>query len=54
MPGRSFALEVDRSGRAWLFALCSATAGLQTGEDPRTALRFLKDLRDHGLHDMAL
>ena len=25
-----------------------------TGEDSRTALRFLKDLRDHGLHDVAL
>src|SRR4029077_3105526 len=24
------------------------------GEDPRTALRFLQDLRDRGLHDLAL
>ncbi len=24
------------------------------GEDPRTALRFLQELRDHGLHDLAL
>ena len=26
----------------------------QPGEDPRTALRFLKELRDHDLHDQAI
>ena len=26
----------------------------QPGEDPRTAVEFLKDLRDHGFHDIAL
>jgi len=27
---------------------------VRAGEDPRTALRFLQELRDHGLHDLAL
>ena len=30
------------------------SARAQTGEDSRTALAFLKDLRDHFLHDIAL
>ena len=27
---------------------------VQAGEDPRTALRFIQELRDHGLHDQVL
>ena len=27
---------------------------VRADEDPRTALRFLQELRDHGLHDLAI
>jgi cellulose synthase operon protein C len=35
-------------------ALCGTTAWAQSGEDSRTALEFMKDLRDNSLHDIAL
>jgi tetratricopeptide (TPR) repeat protein len=37
---------------ALVFSLCSTPAS--TGEDPRTAMRFLQELRDRGFHDLAL
>ena len=53
MPGRFLA-------RKWIvlvgvaFALCGTSAWAQPGEDSRTALQFLKELRDRGLHQFAL
>jgi tetratricopeptide (TPR) repeat protein len=36
------------------FGLCGSSARSDSGEDSRTVLKFLKDLRDGGLHDHAL
>jgi hypothetical protein len=53
MPGRALAAK-------WIVPVVLAVgtwAGAQwaaAGEDPRTAERFLNDLRDRGLHDLAL
>ena len=53
MPGRFLA-------RKWIvlvgvaFALCGTSPRAQPGEDSRTALQFLKELRDRGLHQFAL
>ncbi len=53
MPGRSLALKwIVPVGLALM--LCATSAWAQPGEDPRTAPRFLKELRDQGLDDMAL
>ncbi len=35
-------------------AVFGSTAAVRAGEDPRTAMQFLQDLRDRGLHDLAL
>jgi cellulose synthase operon protein C len=53
MPGRSHAPKwVGVVGLAC--TLCGAPAWAQSGEDSRTSLQFMKELRDHGLHDIAL
>jgi hypothetical protein len=53
MPGRALALKwILLAGLA--FTVCATSAWAQSGEDPRTAPRFLKELRDNGLDDMAL
>ncbi len=53
MPGRSVVL-LWTSLLGLAVAALGTTARAQPGEDPRTALAFLKDLRERGYHDIAL
>ncbi|MBV8127882.1 MAG: hypothetical protein JO114_09530, partial [Planctomycetaceae bacterium] len=37
-----------------VFGIGTQRTMVRADEDPRTALRFLQELRDHGLHDLAI
>src|SRR5262245_1137317 len=53
MPRRALAARwIVVAGLA--FGASGATAQAAPGEDSRTAEKFLRDLRDRGLHDLAL
>ena len=53
MPGRAVAGKwIVLVGLAWGFS--SRDARADAGEDSRTAVQFLQNLRDRGLHDLAL
>jgi tetratricopeptide (TPR) repeat protein len=53
MPERALAVKwIVLVGLA--LGVFAGTARVEAGEDSRTAVQFLKDLRDRGLHDLAL